>query len=198
MSIEQNISNNDQKKIITNEVTREVVPPKITSPEDQGDEDALKIQKKQEQAQQVQDKRAEVMGKFEGQEEKEKYPEGHILNPDMLDKIAQLEAIDPNTGEFNQERYEDYINSQARLGSYTVGENQKRINEAIQSGKELKKALRRVEVIYGQGGWNRYPINEDTGEVFLSRGISNTTGSPEYKAKLAQRAKELGIKVEEE
>lgn len=194
MNPEQKI-NNVTENIKTNESIQELVSTEVISEEDKQAKIKEKVQKEKENNQEISKVREDLMKQFEGQESKEEYPEGHIMNPKMLDKIAQLEAIDTTTGEFNQERYDDYINGQAKLGSYSVGENQKKLQKKIDAGKKIKNYYD-TEVIYGQGGWNRYPVNQDTGEVFLSRGSSNTTGSPEYKVKLAQKAKELGIKVE--
>ena len=197
MNPEQKLGNNIQEKIINNESVKEVVSTEVISEEDKQAKAEEKAQKEEKNNEEIAKKREEIMNQMGGQESKEEYPEGHIMNPQMLDKIAQLEAIDTTTGEFNQERYDDYINGQAKLGAYTVGENQKKLQKKIDAGKKIKNYYD-TEVIYGQGGWNRYPVNQDTGEVFLSRGASNTTGSPEYKAKLAQKATELGIKVEGE
>ncbi len=133
-------------------------------------------------------------------EVKKEFPDGHIMNPNMLDKIAQLEAIDWNTLEFKKEKYDNYINEQKKLGAFTVGENQRKIQEFLDKGKTIEKSIDKanLEPIYGMGGLNRYIINsmDGNGTVKLSRGSSNTSGSVEYKAKLAEKAKELGIKVE--
>jgi hypothetical protein len=197
MNPEQKLGHNVQEKIITNESVQEVAPVEAISEEDKQANAEKKVQAEIQNNEEIAKKREEIMNQMGGQESKEGYSEGHIMNPQMLDKIAQLEAIDTTTGEFNQERYDDYINGQAKLGVYTVGENQKKLQKKIDAGKKIKDYYN-TEVIYGQGGWNRYPVDLNSGEVFLSRGASNTTGSPEYKAKLAQKAKELGIKVEGE
>lgn len=127
-------------------------------------------------------------------ESKEAFPENHILNPNMLNRIAQLEAISPETGEFSQERYDDYYNNQAKLVQYSVVANQQKIQEGINQGKELRR-IRGVEVIYGQGGWNRYGIDMNDGTVSLLRGVSVTSGSEKYQAALAAKAAELGLRV---
>ncbi|MCX6755684.1 MAG: hypothetical protein NT068_04095 [Candidatus Nomurabacteria bacterium] len=135
----------------------------------------------------------EVKG-VESKETKQEFSENYILNPKLLDKIAQMEAIHPETLEFDQQRYDDYINGQAKLGNYSVGVNQNKVRDALATGKSIRRA--RTEPIYGQGGWNRYGIDGESGEVKLLRGVSNTSGSEEYKIKLAEKAKELGFKVE--
>jgi hypothetical protein len=124
-------------------------------------------------------------------EKKEGYEENHIMNPGMLNKIAQLEAISPDTLEFDQERYDNYMNSQSKLGPYSVGENQKKIQEGLDMGEQISDVP--LETIYGQGGWNRYLVNNMDGKVSLSEAKDQSTGSPEYRAKLAQKAKELGL-----
>lgn len=127
-------------------------------------------------------------------ESKESFSENYILNPNMLGKIAQLEAISPETGEFSQERYDDYYNNQAKLAQYSVAANQQKIQDGLAQGKELRR-IRGVEVIYGQGGWNRYGIDMNDGGVSLLRGVSVTSGSEKYQAALAAKAAELGLKV---
>lgn len=189
MSIEQNLNQNSQEEIKNNEVTKEVSPVEVVSDED-------KVIKAEENNKKIEEKKEEIIKQFSGQEVKKEFSEVHIMNPQILNKIAQLEAIDPNTLEFNQNRYDDYMNSEKQRGDYSVTENQKKIQQTIDNGGNLEDSYWDAEVIYGQGGWNRYPVNTDTGEVFLARGAGITTGSPEYKTKLAEKAKELGIKVD--
>jgi len=126
--------------------------------------------------------------KNKGQESTESFPEGHIMDPKILDKIAQLEAISPSTLEFDQQRYDDYINSSE---GNTIQKSQDEIKRRLNEGK--KPNYDNVS-IYGKGGWNRYDATD--GIVRLSRGSTVSTGTEEYKAKLAQKAKELGIRVE--
>lgn len=135
-----------------------------------------------------------VTGKTENANEaKEEFPENHIMNSKILDKIAQLEAIDPITGEFNQERYDDYINSESKRGSYSVTANQEKIKEALDMGDSIGDID--TEIIAGVGNVNRYVASAIDGTIALSRGASNTSGSEFYKQKLAQKATELGFKV---
>ena len=188
----------DTKKVEGADVENIVIIPKesvVNAPNDeelQAIETAKAENKEADQAK-FDEIRNELMGENENKEE---FPEGHIMNLNMLDKIAQLEAINPDTSEFDQDRYDNYMNGQSKLGAYSVGENQKIIKEKIQQGKSLEKALLRTEIIYGDGGWNRYRVDPFTGMVKLLRGVSNTSGSGEYKAKLAEKAKEIGLVVE--
>ncbi|MEI7765116.1 MAG: hypothetical protein WCI93_00855 [bacterium] len=190
------LNQNVQEEIITNELAQEAVPKQVVSEEEKQAKANEKALKKLENDKQVEEQREKIMIQFDGQESKEEYPEGHILNSKTLGKVAQLEAIDPNTGEFNQERYDDYINMQPSLERRSVGENQKVIKEAMEGGKAFDRSLRDAEIIYGEGGMNRYGIDIRSGIVKLLRGSSNTSGNPDYKTKLVQKAKELGIMVD--
>jgi ParB-like chromosome segregation protein Spo0J len=125
-----------------------------------------------------------------GMENKEGLSENNILNPNILDKVAQMEAIDPATGQFSQERYDDYMNNQSKLGTYSVGENQKRAQEAVDMGDEMDMVD--FEAIYGVGGMNRYMVDQE-GNVHLSRGGDVASGGELYKTALLNKARELGI-----
>ncbi len=197
MKIEQILNTNTSETPKDVEANQLTVPVAVPSVEDEQKKAEEKEKKELENNKEIGAVREDIMKQFEN---KEGYAEGHIMNPKMLDKIAQLEAINPVTLEFNQERYDDYINDRDNNGKCTVVEIQKKLKEIIERGDEdeIKDAYYNSEVIQGKGGYNRYPVNEDTGEVFLSRGRSNTTGTPAYKAKLAQKAKELGLKIEGE
>lgn len=115
-----------------------------------------------------------------------------ILDEDLLDKIAQIEAIDVNSGEFSAERKQEYVSGEAKRGSYSVTANQEKFKEMLELDGEILD-YSDAEVIYGQGGWNRYGIDSDTGTVKLLRGVSNTTGSPKYLEAVEKKAKELGL-----
>ena len=115
-----------------------------------------------------------------------------ILDEDLLDKIAQIEAIDVNNCEYSADRKQEYISGEAKRGNYSVTANQEKFKEMLEIDGEILD-YSDAEVIYGQGGWNRYGIDSDTGTVKLLRGVSNTTGSPEYLAAVEKKAKELGL-----
>ncbi len=123
-------------------------------------------------------------------EQKSEFPENHILNPNILDKVAQMEAIDPATGQFSEERYNDYVNNQSKLGNYSVIENQKKAQEGIDMGDDMD--MIDFEAIYGVGGMNRYMVDQE-GKVHLSRGGDVASGGEVYKTALLNKAKELGI-----
>lgn len=197
MNLEQSLNSSNQEKIINNESVEEVAPAEVVSEEDnqakielKAAKIELKAQKEKENNEQIAKIKEGIMNQLGGQESKEEYPEGHIMNPQMLDKIAQLEAISPSTLEFDQQRYDDYINSSE---GNTIKKGQDEIKARLNEGK--KPRYSNIS-IYGKGGWNRYDATD--GIVRLSRGSSVTTGGPEYKTKLAQKARELGIKVEGE
>lgn len=115
-----------------------------------------------------------------------------ILDEDLLDKIAQIEAIDVNTCEYSKDRKQEYISTESKRGNYSVTANQEKFKEMLELDGEILD-YSDAEVIYGQGGWNRYGIDSETGTVKLLRGVSNTTGSPEYLAAVEKKAKELGL-----
>lgn len=115
-----------------------------------------------------------------------------ILDQNLLDKIAQIEAIDVNTYEYSEDRKQEYISTESKRGNYSVTANQEKFKEMLDIEGEILD-YSDAEVIYGQGGWNRYGIDSETGTVKLLRGVSNTTGSPEYLAAVEKKAKELGL-----
>lgn len=115
-----------------------------------------------------------------------------ILDEDLLDKIAQIEAIDVNSCEYSADKKQEYISGEVKRGNYSVTANQEKFKEMLDMEGEILD-YSEAEVIYGQGGWNRYGIDSDTGTVKLLRGVSNTTGSPEYLAAVEKKAKELGL-----
>lgn len=132
----------------------------------------------------------EINSVLESNEQIAKNPS--ILDEDLLDKIAQIEAIDVNNCEYSADRKQEYISGEAKRGNYSVTANQEKFKEMLEIDGEILD-YSDAEVIYGQGGWNRYGIDSDTGTVKLLRGVSNTTGSPEYLAAVEKKAKELGL-----
>lgn len=190
MSKEQNLNSNSQEEIINNESVPEVVHTEVVSEEDKQAKIIEKAQKEKENNEQIAKVREDLMKQFENSESKEEYPEGHIMNPNMLDKIAQLESIDWDTLESSQKKYDDYINGQL---SRIIGNNQKKLQANIDLGKKPK--YYDADTILGIGGLNRYVVR-DNGIIELARGGMVESGDNEYKEKLAQKAKELGIKVE--
>lgn len=123
---------------------------------------------------------------------------GYIFDPELLHKIAQLEAISPDTFEFDQSRYDKYIKDEqdGKHGERAVTSNQEKIKKLIDEGKTRQKALLDGEIIYGQGGYNRYSFSNN-GEIKLESGKvkTNTTGSQQYFDALRSKAKELGMDI---
>ncbi len=139
----------------------------------------------------LKDKSKEEIGLvLESKEQVGKVPS--ILDEDLLDKIAQIEAIDVNTCESSEDRKREYISGEPKRGSYSVTANQEKFKEMLELDGEILD-YSDAEVIYGQGGWNRYGIDSETGTVKLLRGVSNTTGSPKYLEAVEKKAKELGL-----
>lgn len=124
---------------------------------------------------------------------------GCIFDPELLHKIAQLEAISQDTFEFDQSRYEKYIKDEqeGRHRGYSVTSTQEKLKKLEEEGEDLKDVLYESEIIYGEGGWNRYKVDEDTGMIKLDSGKSatNTTGSKQYFEALRSKAKELGMDI---
>lgn len=199
MMLEQNLGDNGQEKIITNESVQEVIPTKVISEEDKQAKIKEKDQTEEENNKQIENVKQDILKKFENLESKEEYPEGHIMNSNMLDKIAQLEAISQDTFEFIQDRYDKYIEDElsGKHSGGSVTGNQEKIKELIKQGEDMEDALFEADVIYGEGGWNRYVVDADTGMVKLNSGKSatNTTGSKEYFDTLRSKAKELGMDI---
>jgi hypothetical protein len=199
MNPEQKI-NNVSEKIITNESAQEVVSGEVISEEEKQAKAEKKVQAEIKNNEDIAKIKEEIMNQLGGQESKEGYPEGHIMNPQMLDKIAQLEAISHDTFEIIQDRYEKYIKDEqeGRHGQNSVTFNQKNLGKLLEEDSDSKEDIFAFdsEVIYGEGGWNRYTIDA-TGAVKLNSGTSatNTTGSKQYFDALRSKAKELGMDI---
>lgn len=189
MKLEQS-TNNVPEKIITNESVEEVVPIEVISEEDKQAKVEEKLQKEKENNDEIAKKREEIMNQMGEQESKEGYQEGHIMNPNMLDKVAQLEAIDWDTLEFSQKRYDNYFSSNF---ASVIEKNQKKLQSRIDLGK--KPYYDETDTIMGLSGLNRYVVREN-GILELARGGLLESGNQEYKEKLYKKAKELGITVQ--
>ncbi len=129
-------------------------------------------------------------------ESKETFSEVKITDPDLLEKIAQLEAID-SSGNFNQEKYAKYLADEVagKHGNSSVTQNQKKALEAIAEGESIEDFGYTLDTIYGEGGWNRYAIDAMTGEIKLSEAKDQASGGEQYREILKAKARELGIKV---
>ena len=197
MNPEQKFGHNVQEETITNESVKEVAPIEVISEEDKQVQDEIKDQKEKENNKEITKKREEIMQQLGGIESKEEYPEGHILNSNILDKIAQLEAIDKDSLEFNQEKYDQFIEEEKNGTSGPVIGNQEKIKRFVEEGDDLESSLSEADVMYGIGGWNRYVVDADTGMVKLDSGKSatNSTGDRSYFNALKAKAKELGMDI---
>ncbi len=140
----------------------------------------------------------------EGLKTKELLASGKILDPELINKLAQIEAIDPNspTFEFKQDRYDSFIRNDKRnpINSLTANQNEfKKLidNNELLSESMIMRAHRKGGVIAGNGNYNRYGVDSKTGELTLISGTSktNTSGSPEYFKFLKEKAKELGVNL---
>lgn len=190
MGLEQNLNKNSEEGIKTNEVVVETVPVIVPSTEEKEAKVEEKKQKEEKNNKEIEEKRKEILQKFEEQETKNEFPEGHVMNPKMLEKIAQLEAIDPDTLEFNQQRYDAYLSSSE---GNTIKTSQDDYNKRINEGKKPRNDN---VTIYGKGGYNRYSATEKF-IVKLDTGHTVSSGKPEYRQKLAEKAKEFGLEVNE-
>jgi len=193
------VQNDSQEKIINKEVDKEVVSNGVANEEEQKIREEEKAQRESQNNQKIEAVKEEISKQFGNPESKDEYPEGHILNSNMLDRIAKLEAIDRDTFEIVQSRYEKYIQDEknGKHGENSVSGNQEKIKKLIEQGEDLNDTLWEAEIIYGEGGWNRYNIDSITGMVKLNSGVSatNTTGSKQYFEALRAKAKELGMDI---
>jgi hypothetical protein len=156
----------------------------------------LNKEKDTENGQKIESVKEEILKHFE---KKEEYPEGHIFNSQMLDKIAQLSAISTNDDhEFMQSVYDQYIKEEkeGKNGKNSVSYNQENLKKLIEDGYDSKEDIYQFdsEIIYGFGGWLRFKIDK-SGSVRLESGQSatNTTGDKKYFQFLINKGKELGM-----
>lgn len=196
---EQNLSSNGQEKIITNEVVQSA-PKQIVNEEEKQARIEESNQREKENIEKIKDLKQEILQQIENSESKEEYPEGHIMNANMLDKIAQLGAIDTDSLKFVQSRYDKYMQEEqnGKHGINSVTFNQKNLKQLLEEDPDSKEDIFAFDsnVIYGEGGWLRFEIDA-SGAVKLDSGISatNTTGSKQYFEALRSKAKELGMEI---
>lgn len=134
----------------------------------------------------------------EGKETINLHSPGCIFDPELLDKIAKLEAINHDTFEFDQACYDKYIDDEKRgmHGERSVTSNQEKIKRMIDKGEDMQNAIAEGEVIYGISGLNRYFIDIN-GEIKLASGNikDNTSGTQEYFDAIRAKGNELGMNL---
>lgn len=157
----------------------------VPSEEELQAKEAVKAENKIADEKKIDELKNELMNEVESKDE---FPEGHLMNPKTAINIAQLEAIDWDTLEFSQEKYDQYVNS-SEFATIQKGieDTKKRISEG-------KKPRYDEICIYGKGGYNRYGFYND-GKVKLDRGNTVTSGTEKYTEKLLQKARELGFGI---